>query len=167
MKKRRRQKRSHLPNANISRIAEAVSTAFDMAERGLRPMPLEIEDPFEAETFTGDPWETSWYFADQLLLLSIGSEAGGIQPRFDILVDAYEFATTLIDIPIIAHLELEITPIDTLSNDDIRYADIPNGVPLWRIHSADSHEYPEDTFFMLFLSEKEDTDDGGQDDKAK
>jgi hypothetical protein len=165
MKKRRRRKRHHLPDAHVSRTVEAVGTAFEMAERGLRPMPLEIENPLEAETFTGDPWETSWHFADQLLLMSIGSETLGTQPRFDILVNAYEFATTLIDIPIIAHLELEVTPVDTLPSDDLRYDNIPKGVPLWRIHSADSHEYPEDTYFMLFVSEEEETDNGEQHDR--
>ena len=166
MKKKRR-KRRNLSEANISRIVEAVATAFEMAEQGLRPMPLEIEDMSKEGTFTGEPWETTWHFADQLLFLSMASEIRKIEARFDILTDDYEFSTALIEIPIIAHLELEVTPVDTLPSDDIRYNDIPNDVPLWRIYSVDFQEYPEETHFMLFLSVEDQTDDGEEHDNKK
>ena len=167
MKRKRRRKRRQPRDAGLFRIVEATATAFDMAEQGLRPMPLEMEDPLEAQAFTGDTWETCWHFADQLVLLSISTEMGNIQARFDILVNDHEFATTLVDIPIIAHLELEITPIDTLPSDDTRYNDIPEGVQLWRVHSADFQEHPEDTLRMLFLTEEVDTDNGDQHDTEK
>lgn len=167
MKKKRRRKRRHSTDAHLSRIIEAIATAFDMAERGLRPMPLEIEHPLEAQTFTGDTWETCWYFADQLLLLSISADMGEIPVKFDILVDEYEFATTLVDIPILAHLELEVTPVDTPPSNDTRYNDIPEGVQLWRVHSVDFQEHPEDTLQMLFLTEEVDTDNGEQHDREE
>ena len=167
MKKKRRRKRRQPPEAHLSRIIEATATAFDMAERGLRPMPLEIEHPFEEQTFTGDTWETCWYFADQLLLVSMSTDMAKMQVKFDILTDEYEFATTLVDIPILAHLELEVTPIDTLPNNDTRYNDIPEEVQLWRVHSADFQEHPEDTLRMLFLSEEVEADNGEQHDKEE
>ena len=163
MKQKKRPPRyRRLPDAHIDRIAETVATAIRMAEQGLRPMPLEIENMFEG-TFTGDTWETSWYFADHLLLMALGSTLHGMQPSFDILVDEYELATALIDIPIIAHLELQVTPIDTLPSDDIRYDDIPKGISLWRIHSSNYEEYPDDTHHMLFISGAE----GEQDDSEE
>ncbi len=166
-KKKYRRKRGQPPDAHVSRVIEATATAFDMAEQGLRPMPLEIEDPLKEQTFTGDTWETCWHFADQLLLLSISADMGEIQVKFDILVDEYEFATTLVDIPILAHLELEVTCIDTLPSSDTRYNDIPEGIQLWRVHSADFREHPRDTLQMLFLSEEVDTDNGEQHDKEE
>ena len=167
MKKKRRRKRRQPPDAHLSRIIEATATAFDMAERGLRPMPLEMEDPLEEQMFTGDTWETCWYFADQMLLLSISADMGEIQVKFDILVNDYEFATTLADIPILAHLELEVTRIDTLPSNDTRYNDIPEGVQLWRVHSADIQKHPEDILRMLFLTEEMDTDNGEHHDKEE
>ena len=167
MKKKRRRKRQQPPQAHLSRIVEATATAFDMAEQGLRPMPLEIEDPLKEQTFTGDTWETCWYFADQLLLLSMSADMAGVPAKFDILTDEYEFAITLVDIPILAHLELEVTRIDTLPSNDTRYNDIPEGVQLWQVHSADFQEHPEDTLRMLFLTEEVDTDNGEQHDTAE
>ena len=165
MKKKRR-KRRRLSDAHIDRIAETIAIASRMAEQGLRPMPLEIKDMFEY-TFTGETWETSWHFADHLLLLSINNEMQGTQARFDILVDDPDFATTLIDIPIIAHLELQVTLLDTLPRDDVRYADLPKDTPLWRIHTPDFQEYPDDIYIMLFVSTKKETDDGEQDNLEK
>ena len=164
--KNRRPRYRRLPDKYTERIAETVETAIRMAEQGLRPMPIEIEDVFEG-TFTGDTWETSWHFADHLLLLTFGSTLHGTQARFDIIVDKHEFATTLIDIPIIAHLELQVTPIDTLPSDDVRYDDLPNDVPLWRIHSSDFEEYPDETYLMLLLDAEAQTDEGEQHDSEK
>ena len=167
-RKRRRspnvQKRHQLSDAHLSGIVEATATAFDMFERGLRPMPLEIGHPLEEQTFSGDTWETSWYFADQLLLISMTADANKMQIKFDILTDDYKFATTLADIQILEHLELEVTPIDTLPNNDTRYNDIPEGQQMWRVHSADFQAYPENILQMLFLSEEVDTDNGEQHD---
>ena len=168
MKKRKKRRSRHrrLPDTHIEQIAETVATAIRMAEQGLRPMPLEIEDMFKG-TFTGDTWETCWHFADHLLLLTLGSTLHGTQARFDIIVDEHELATALIDIPIIAHLELQVTSIDTLPSDDIRYNDIPNDVPLWRIHSPDYQEYPDEIYLMLFLSGEKQTDGGEQHENEK
>ncbi len=154
---------SKLSDAHISRIAEVVSTAFHMAEQGLRPEPLEIDDMFEGQ-FTGEIRETSWHFADHLLLLSISSEQLKTSIRFDILVDEHELATALADIPIIAHLALQVTPVEKLPSDDIRYDEIPEGVPLWRVHSLDFQEYPDDTYCMLFLTTEEGAPDAEQHD---
>lgn len=173
MKKKRHRKRRRSPNvwkrhqlsdADLSSIIKATATAFDMFERGLRPMPLEIAHPFEEQTFSGDTWETSWYFADQLLLISMTADAKKMQIKFDILTDDYKFATTLADIPILAHLELEVTPVDTPLSNDTRYNHIPEGVQLWRVHSVDFQAYPENILQMLFLSEEVDTDNGEQHD---
>ena len=166
MKKRKRRQKRHQPlnlrkkpqlsEAHLLDIIKASATAFEMFEEGLRPMPLEIEDPLEPQTFTGDTWETSWHFADQLLLLSMTADVAKVPIKFDILTDDHEFATTLADIPILTHLALEVTPIDTLPDD------IPDVRQMWRVHSSDFQEHPEDTFQILFLSGEVDIDDGEQ-----
>ena len=165
-KKKRRRKRHTVSDRQISRIAETIHTALQMAEKGLRPTPLEIEDMFEYK-FTGEMWETSWHFADHLLLLSIRNEERKTPAQFDVLMDEYELAMAIADIPIIAHLDLQVTPIDTLPSDDVRFNDIPDGVPLWHLHSPDFQEHPDETCVMLFLSTKKETDDDEQDDSNK
>ena len=140
----------------IPRILESVETALRMAEEGLRPMPLELEDPLDPGTFTGETSEMSWHFADHLLLLSIGIESSGTRPRFDILVNNYELATALVEIPIISHLNLRVTPVDMLPSDDSRYDDAPCDVPLWRAHSPDFQEcHPDELYVMHLLTEEE------------
>lgn len=164
IQKKPRWKRHHLRDEQVNRILKTVETAFRMAEQGLRPMPLEIENPLEAGTFTGETWETSWHFADHLLFLSTGIEGIGEQPRFDILLNEYELATALVDIPIIAHLNLQVTPVDTLPSDDSRYDNAPRDVPLWRVHSPDFQEcHPGELYVMHLLTEEEEAEDGKQD----
>ena len=161
MKKRKRRLKHHqLADTDMSRILEAVATSFEMAEKGLRPEPREITDIFEEGTFTGELEERVWLFADQLLCTSIASDQANVPIKFDILTNDYEFATALVEISIIAHLELKVTPIDTLPSDDPRYGEIQNAGPVWRIHSADFQEYSEETFSMLLLSTETDTNDG-------
>lgn len=168
MQKKPRLKRHPPPDAQIKRILKSVETALRMAEEGLRPMPLEMENPLDPGTFTGETWEASWHFADHLLLLSIGIEGSGTQPKFDILVDNYELATALVDIPIIAHLNLQVTPVDTLPSDDSRYDDAPRDVPLWRVHSPDFQDcHPDELYIMHLLTEEEETEDGKQDTPGK
>ena len=169
-KRKRRQKRNRpfnlrkkheLSEAHILDIIKASATAFEMFEEGLRPMPLEIENPLEPQTFTGDTWETSWHFADQLLLLSMTADVAKVPIKFDILTDDHEFATTLVDIPILTHLALEVTPIDTLPED------VPDIREMWRVHSSDFQEHPEDTFQIVFISGEADIDDGEQNDEQE
>lgn len=168
MKKRKpRLKRRQLSDTHISRVAEAVATSFEMAEKGLRPKPREITDIFEEGTFTGELEESVWHFADHLLCTSIASDQTNVPIKFDILINYYEFAIALVEIPIIAHLELKVTPVDTLPSDDSRYGDIQNAGPVWRIHSPDFQEYPEETLSMLLLSTETDTNDGDQNDNEK
>ena len=168
MKKRKRRfKRRQLADTDMSRILEAIATSFEMAEKGLRPEPREITNIFEEDTFTGELEERVWHFADQLLCTSIGADQANVPVKFDILTNDYEFATALVEISIIAHLELSVTPIDTLPSDDPRYGEIQNAGPVWRIHSPDFQEYPEETFSMLLLSTETDTNDGDQDENEK
>ena len=168
MKKRKRRfKRRQLADTDMSRILEAVATSFEMAEKGLRPKPREITNIFEEDTFTGELEERVWYFADQLLCTSIASDQANVPIKFDILTNDYEFATALVEISIIAHLELKVTPVDTLSSDDFRYGDIQNAGPVWRIHSPDFQEYPEETVSMLLLSTETDANNGAQDENEK
>lgn len=171
MKKRKRRQKRHQPfnlqkkhqlsEAHVLDIIKASATAFEMFEEGLRPMPLEIENPLEPQTFTGDTWETSWHFADQLLLLSMTADVTQRPIKFDILTDDHEFATALIDIPILTHLALEVTRIDTLPDD------IPDVREMWRVHSSDFREHPEHTFQIVFVSGEVDTDDGEQNDEQE
>lgn len=156
-----------MSDTHISRIAEAVATSFEMAEKGLRPEPREITDIVEEGTFTAELEESVWHFADHLLCMSIATDQENVPIKFDILANDYEFATALVEIPIIAHLELKITLVDTLSSDDSRYDDIQNASTVWRIHSPDFQEYPEKTLSMLLLSTETDTNDGDQDDNEK
>ncbi len=168
MKKRKRRfKRRQLADTDMSRILEAIATSFEMAEKGLRPEPREITNIFEEYTFTGELEERVWHFADQLLCTSIAADQANVPVKFDILTNDYEFATALVEISIIAHLELSVTPIDTLPSDDPRYGEIQNAGPVWRIHSPDFQEYPEETFAMLLLSTETDTNDGDQDENEK
>ena len=166
-KRKRRLKHRQFADTDMSRILEAVATSFEMAEKGLRPEPREITDIFEEGTFTGELEERVWHFADQLLCTSIASDQANVPIKFDILTNDYEFATALVEISIIAHLELKVTPIDTLPSDDPRYGEIQNADPVWRIHSPDFQEYPEETFSMLLLSTETDTNDGDQDENEK
>lgn len=161
---RKKRHRKHRQGSDpIPRILESVETALRMAEEGLRPMPLELEDPLGPGTFTGETWETSWHFADHLLLLSIGIESSGTRPRFDILMNTYELATALVDIPIIAYLNLQVAPVDTLPSDDPRYDDTPCDVPLWRVHSPDFQEcHPDELYVMHLLTEEEEAENGKQ-----
>ena len=168
MKKRKpRFKKHQLSDTHISSVAEAVATSFEMAEKGLRPEPREITDIFEEGTFTGELEESVWHFADHLLCTSIASDQANFSIKFDIFVNSYEFAIALIDIPIIAHLELKVTPVDTVPSDDSRYDDIQNAGPVWRVHSPDFQEHPEETVAMLLLSTETDTNEGDQDDNEK
>ena len=168
MKRRKpRLKRLQLSDTHISCIAEAVATSFEMAEKGLRPAPRQTKNIFEEDTFTGELEEQVWEFADQLLCTSIASDQANIPIKFDILTNNYEFATALVDISIIAHLEFSVTPVDTLPSDDCRYSDIQNAGAIWRIHSPDFQEYPEETLTMLLLSSETDTNDGDQNDNEK
>ena len=163
MKKQKYRRKRRQRFDPIPRILESVETALRMAEEGLRPMPLELEDPLDPGTFTGETWETSWHFADHLLLLLIGIEGGGQQPRFDILINNYELATALVDIPIIAHLNLRVTPVDTLPSDDPRYDNTPRDAPLWRVHSPDFQEcHPDELYVMHLLTEEEEMKNGKQ-----
>ncbi len=166
-KRKRRLKHPLLTDTDMSGILEAVAASFEMAEKGLRPEPREIPNIFEEDTFTGELEERVWHFADQLLCTSIASDQANVPIKFDILTNDYEFATALVEISIIAHLELKVTPVDTLSSDDSRYDDIQNAGPVWRIHSPDFQEYPEETFSMLLLSTETDTNDGDQDENEK
>ena len=165
--KKLRLKRRQLSDAHISHIMEAVANSFEMAEKGLRPEPREITDIVEGGTFTGELEESVWHFADHLLCMSIASDQANIPIKFDILMNDYEFATALVEISIIAHLELKVTPVDTLPSDDHRYSDIQNAGPIWRIHSPDFQEYREERFSMLLLTTETDTNDGDQDDNEK
>ena len=168
MKNRKpRFKRRQLSDAHISDIMEAVANSFEMAEKGLRPEPREITDIAEEGTFTGELDENVWHFADHLLCLSIAADNANMPLNFDILTNDSEFAIALVEIPIISHFELKVTPVDTLPSDDARYGDIQNAGPIWRIHSPDFQEYPEDTFHMLVLSTETETNDGDQDDNEK
>ena len=166
-KRKPRFKRRQLADTDTSRILEAVATSFEMAEKGLRPEPREITDIFEEGTFTGELEERVWNFADQLLCTSIASEQANVPIKFDILTNDYEFATALVEISIIAHLQLRVTPIDTLPSEDPRYDQIQDAGPLWRIYSRNFQEYPEETFSMLLLSVETDTNDGDQDGNEK
>lgn len=151
----------------MSRVAEAVANSFEMAEKGLRPEPREITDIVKDGMFTGELEENVWHFADHLLCMSIAAADANMPVKFDILVNDYEFALALVEIPIIAHFKLKVTPVDTLPSDDSRYGEIQNAGPIWRIHSPDFQEYPEDTFAMLVLSTETDTNEGDQDDNKK
>ncbi len=166
-KRKRRLKRRQLSDKNISRVAGAVANSFEMAEKGLRPEPREITDIVKDGMFTGELEENVWHFADHLLCLSIAADNAKMPIKFDILVNDYEFAIALVEIPIIAHFKLKVTPVDTLPSDDSRYGDIQNAGPIWRIHSPDFQEYPEDTFAMPVLSTETDTNHGDQDDNKK
>ena len=166
-KRKRRRKHRQLSDKNISRVAKAVANSFEMAEKGLRPEPREITDLVKDGMFTGELEENVWHFADHLLCLSIAADNANMPVKFDILVNDYEFAIALVEIPIIAHFKLKVTPVDTLPSDDSRYGEIQNAGPIWRIHSPDFQEYPEDTFAMLVLSTETDTNDGDQDDNEK
>ena len=166
-KRKRRLKHRQLADTDMSRILEAVATSFEMAEKGLRPEPREITDIFEEDTFTGELEERVWHFADQLLCTSIASDQANVPIKFDILTNDYEFATALVEISIIAHLNLKVTLVDTLPSDDSRYGDIQNVGPVWRIHSPDFQEYLEETVSMLLLSTETDTNDGEQDENEK
>lgn len=163
MKKQKYRRKRRQGSDPIPRILESVETALRMAEEGLRPMPLELEDPLDPGTFTGETSEMSWHFADHLLLLSIGIESSGTRPRFDILINNYELATALVDIPIIAHLNLRVTPVDMLPSDDSRYDDMPCGVPLWRAHSPDFQEcHPDELYVMHLLTVEEEMENDQQ-----